>query len=335
VTIVLAAMPVRAADPANLLAYRSPSLEAARAQALDWLTSAGKTDAATRAAFDAIWQPGDRPILDRLADTLALGNADAAQVLAEARNPNSRAPRDLPALVRDKQQPVFFRANLTLAYAKALSGRRVYERSLEALRTVKVSEVIDPAAYYFHRAVAEYALRLRDEARRSIAGLADVVDAPERYRALGEMMAHHMAGWKDRDLGWIADTMGNIGRRLDLGWGDEVTQKMQRDVLAALDDLIREPPPAPPSPSDNNPSDPDAQRRRPDWRPDPGPDGPRPPVTGRGIVDDKDLVNKAANWGPLPEKERTSAKIQMIRTLPVTQRQAIEEYQKRLSRNEP
>jgi hypothetical protein len=329
--IFLAAAPVRAADPANLLCYRSPSLEAARAQALDWLTAAGKTDAATRAAFDALWQPGDRPILDRLADTLALGNADAAQVLAEARNPKTPAPRELPALVRDKQQPVFFRANLALAYAKAVSGRRVYERSLEALRTVKAADVIDPAAYYFHRAVAEYALRLRDDARRSIAGLDDVVDAPERYRALGELMTHYMANWKDRDLGWIADTMGNIGRRLDLGWGDDLTQKMQRDVLAALDDLIREPPPPPPGPGGDGEPLPGA-------RPvptDPGRDGPKPPVTGKGLVDPKDLVNKAANWGPLPEKERTSAKIQMIRTLPVMQRQAIEDYQKRLGCNEP
>jgi hypothetical protein len=322
VAIFLVAVPARAAEPENLLAYRSPSLEAARAQALDWLTALGKTDAATRAAFDALWQPGDRCILDRVADTLGLGNPDAAQVLAEARNPNSRAPLDLPALVRDKQQPAFFRANLTLAYAKALSGRRVFECSLAALHTVKASEVIDPAAYYFHRAVAEYALRLRDEARRSIAGLGDVSDAPDRYRALGEMMEQHMASWKDRDLGWIADTMGNIGRRLDLGWGGDQTQQLQRDVLAALDDLIRE--------------------RRPDGTPRPGgtpsrpgPDGPRPPIPGNGVVDDKDLINKAENWGRLPEKERASARIQMIRTLPVEQRQAIEEYHKRLSRNEP
>jgi hypothetical protein len=331
VALVLAAAPARAADPASLLSYKSPSLEAARAQALDWLTALGKTDAATRAAFDALWQPGERPMLDRVADTLGLGNADAAQVLAGARNPNSRAPLDLPTLVRDKQQPLFFRANLTLAYAKALSGRRAFEPSLEALRTVKASEVIDPAAYYFHRAVAEYSLRLRDEARRSIAGLGDVTDAPARYRALGELMAHHMDNWKDRDLGWIADSMGNISRRLDLGWGGEQTQKLQRDVLAALDDLIREPPPGPEGGPD--------PRRRPDGAPQPGSaapnPGPRPPIPGKGIVDAKDLIVKAENWGLLPEKVRANVRIQMIRTLPPAERQAIEEYFKRLSRTEP
>lgn len=324
-------------SPASLLMLRSPSLENARMQALDWLTQAGKTDDATRRAFDALWQPGDRPILDRVADTLALGDGRAADLLAQARNVNAPAPTAIPALLRDKDQPAFFRANLALAYAKALSARRVYEESLDALRNIKASEVVDPAAYHFHRAVAEYCLRQRDAARHSLAGLGDVADAPERYRAMGELMLQQMQAWKERDLGWIADTMDGIGRRLDLGRGGPQTRKMQRDVIAALDDLIRqlEPPDGPldPNPRDPNdprePSDPGPRRR-------PGPPGPNPqPVErGDGKVDDRDLRNTARNWGNLPEKERVSAKVELTRSLPAQHRDAMENYIKKLGRIE-
>jgi hypothetical protein len=333
---VLAVGSLRAADPVSLLTAQTPTLEAARDQALAWLTAIGKNEGVTRAAFDGLWQPGDRPILDRIADTLALGNADAARLLAEARDPNAPAPLELPDLIRDKKQPIFFRANLALAYAKVLSGRRVFESSLAALRTVKASEVIDPAVYHYHRAVAEYALRLRDDARRSVARLGDVSNAPERYRALAELMRQNMNGWKDRDLGWIADSMGNIGRRLDLGWGGPTTRKMQRDVIAALDDLIREleppPPPfGPPGDPGDDPSPPGPPRPGP-WQPIPGPDGPRPPVTGSGIVTDQELANQAKNWGSLPPKQRASVMAQLARTLPGSQRQELEDYSKKLGR---
>src|SRR5262245_60410806 len=104
--------------------------------------------------------------------------------------------------------------------------------------------------------------------------------------------------------------MRNVGDRLDLAWGGPITQQIQRDVIAALDDLIREPPPAPPSPPapPGTPVPPGPPRPGP-WSPDPGDDGPRPPVTGKGIVADKDLGRKAP-YGSLPEKDRTSARIQ-------------------------
>ena len=67
--------------------------------------------------------------------TLGLGDPDAAKLLAEARDPAAPAPKEVPAVLRDAKLPAFFRANLALAYAKALTGKRVYEEALEALKT--------------------------------------------------------------------------------------------------------------------------------------------------------------------------------------------------------
>src|SRR5262249_7727846 len=162
------------------------------AQALAWLKEVGKTDAATELAFTAVWG-SDRPLLDKVADTLALGDPEAKKLLAEARDPDGPAPTDTPALLKDRKRPAYFRHNLALAYAKALSNRKVYEETLDALKLVKAEEVVDPSSYLFHRAVAEHALMLKEQAEDSIDRLlVDVPDAPERYRMVGALMHFDM-----------------------------------------------------------------------------------------------------------------------------------------------
>ncbi len=218
---------------------RASGLDEARSQALAWLKSV-KGDPATLKKFDAIWSAADRPVLDRVADTLALGDAAAAKLLAEARDRGAPAPTEVPALLKDASKPAFFRANLALAYARALSNRRVYEESLQIFKLIKPEQVVDPGAYLFHRAVAEHALMLKDDASQSIVRLLDdVLDVPERYKMVSVLMAFDMQSWRDKDLGEIARKMDTIERRLDLSRGGPKTQRMQKDVVARLDEMIK------------------------------------------------------------------------------------------------
>ena len=225
---------------ASFGSLRAPTPEAARSQTLDWLKGVGKTDETTMKAFNALWD-GDRPVLDKVADTLSLADADAQKLLAEARSPEAPAPTAVPTAIKDSKRPAFYRSNLALAYARALSNRRVHEEALEALRVVKPEQVVDPSAYLFHRAVAEHALLLKKEAAESIVRLLDdAVDSPERYKMVAGLMLFDMMGWQDKDLGWIARKMDNIERRLELARGGPQTQKMQKEVVARLDELIKE-----------------------------------------------------------------------------------------------
>jgi hypothetical protein len=219
---------------------RAPAPDAARSQALAWLKGAGKTDAATQKTFDELWAT-DRPLLDKVAGTLALGDPAAAQLLKEARDPDTPAPTSVPNLIKDQKLPLFFRANLGLSYAKALTGRKVYDEALEAFKSIRGEDVVDPAAYFFHRAVTEHALMMRNEADDSIDRLLlDVADAPARYRMVGVLMHYDMATWQDKDLDWIARKMGVIKDRLDLTRGGPKTRAMQREVLVKLDEKIKE-----------------------------------------------------------------------------------------------
>src|SRR5207244_8319655 len=93
----------------------------------------------------------------------------------------------------------------------------------------------------FHKAVAEHSLTRSREASNTIVRLLDdVSDAPERYKMVAALMVFDMMNWKDKDLGSIARKMDNIERRLDLSRGGPKTQKLQKEVVARLEELIKE-----------------------------------------------------------------------------------------------
>jgi len=214
--------------------------DAARARALAWLKEAAPGDAAKLADFDKIWKQ-DRPVLDLVADTFALGNADAAKLLREARDVTVPAPTTVPAIFTDAKRPLFFRANLALAYARSLSNRRVHDEALTVLKAFSAEQVVDPNAYLFHRLVCEHALLQRQDATRTVTRLLqDAVDSPERYRTVAALILLDMQTWKDKDLAAVARKMNVIEGRLELARGGPQTQKLQKEVVARLDELIKE-----------------------------------------------------------------------------------------------
>jgi tetratricopeptide (TPR) repeat protein len=313
---------------------RATAPDAARSQAQDWLKSVGKSDAATLKQFNAVWD-ADRPVLDKVAQTLTLGDKHAAKLLEEARDPSTPAPTEVPSILKDTKLPAYFRANLALAYAKALCNRKVYEEALEAFKSVGPEQVVDPASFLFHKAVVEHALMQKDQAADTIDRLlVDVPDAPERYRMVGALMHFDMLTWKDKDLGWISRKMENIHRRLDLVRGGKQTQQMEKEVLVRLDEMIKELenqckcsgsccnggncPGGGQNPSNN------IQSSSPQRDSIGGNGG------GKGQVDLKKVKEIADVWGTLPEKERAKAMVELTRGMPAKYRDAIEAYFKEL-----
>jgi len=70
--------------------------------------------------------------------------------------------------------------------------------------------------------------------------LDDATDVPDRYKMVSVLMAFDMQTWKEKDLGEIARKMDNIERRLELARGGPQTQKIQKEVVARLDELIKQ-----------------------------------------------------------------------------------------------
>lgn len=241
------AAPGRAADnPPAKPVYAFGSMKAmdtatAKAKAEAFLKTSGTSF--DKAAFDAIWANESRTVLDRTADSLVLSNTEAAAALAGARKANAPAPVAAPAFFKDAAIDPFFRANVAAAYAKALAGKNVFEEALDALKVVQPELVVDPATFYFHKAVAENKLILRDQATVSIARLLDdVADAPDRYKMVATLMFFDMQNWSrdEKDLTNISRLMDNSGRRLDLARGGAQTQDIQKKIVFRLDEVIKD-----------------------------------------------------------------------------------------------
>jgi len=222
----------------------APSDVKVRLDAANWLKETGKYEA-NRQAFDALWADQHMSMLDKVAGTFALGDAEAARLLTNARNPLTPAPTNLPEILQDSKRSAFFRANLSLAYSKALVNRKIFEEALETLKLFKAEQVIDPASYLFFKAVAEHGLMQKKDAAETIARLLDdVPTAPERYKMVAALMHFDMLAWQDRNvldkLATIGRKMDNIQRRLGLERGGKKTQKQQKEVVARLDEIIKE-----------------------------------------------------------------------------------------------
>jgi hypothetical protein len=234
-----------AAEPAAKPVYsfatlRTATPEVAKEKAAAYLKSVGKMDQAT---FDKIWSDAGRSVLDKTVESLGLGNPDAAKLLADARNLETPAPTELPKFIKDPKGDKFFRANVATAYAKALAGKRVYEESLDALKAVSPEECVEPATFYFYKAVSEHALIQREQAVTSIVRLLDdVADTPDRYKMVATLMFFDIQNWsKDqKDLANIGRLMDNSGRRLDLARGGPQTQDIQKKIVFRLDEVIKE-----------------------------------------------------------------------------------------------
>jgi hypothetical protein len=317
-------------------ALRPVAVDAAKAQALAWLKSVGKTDAASQKAFEAIWAQNQRSVLERVAETFSLGDSSAAKMLTTVRDAATPAPQETPAVLKDPKQSSYFRSNLGLAYAVALSHRRVFEETLETLKLVKPENVVDPAAYLFHRAVAEHSMSLREEATRSIIRLLDdAAEVPERYKTVAVLMAFDMQAWREKDLSDIARKMDNIERRLELARGGPTTQKMQKDVVARLDEIIKQienqskgDSNGGSCPNGGQPGNPGAVPNSPQRDSMGGKNG------GPGNVDPKKLDGLAKQWGKLPEKERAQAMQELTRDMPAKYREIIESYFRKLAASE-
>jgi len=332
---------VTAGEPPKRLTFgfctlKATTPEAAREKAAAWLKSVGKFD---QAAFDKVWVDDKRTVLDRTADSLALGSAEFAAVLADVRKVGAAAPAEVPAVLKDKKQDAFFRANAALAFARAAANKRAHEEALEALKAARPEDAVDPASFFFFKAVSEYATMNKDAASASIVKLLDdVADAPDRYKMLATLMFFDMQSWlNDTDLANIVRLMDNSGRRLELARAGEKTQDIQKKIVFLLDKIINRDPgdgprtPRPPGPPGNDPD------HHPQPGPNPGADQNAPDSTimpggGNGRVNEQQLRKIADSWGTLSPEKRAKIIEDINRDLPPKYKPLIDEYFKALSK---
>ena len=303
-----------------------PTLEAIRAPLLDWLRSRDP-QAVSRA--ELILAPAaTEPLLERVVAVAALGLPELADHLGSWREPSAPPPVAVPALLRDPELPTLIRANLTLWYARDMAQRRLHQETLDALALIRPEEVVDPAAFYFFRGVSEAKLRKRDEALASLNRLQrSVAGVPDRYRFIAELLLKDLNEWKEKDLGDISRRMQEIEGRLHNARGGPQTQERQKEVIALLDELIKDIE----DQCNQNQGGGGASGSQ-DRVAQPMPDsrivGGQ---AGKGEVDKKPLIKDNKVWGQMPEKDKVKAMEDISRELPPHFKEAIEAYSRRIA----
>lgn len=313
--------------------YSAPSADEVRAQVLDWVATRGVSDEAVLEEIGRVWAsdggtPSAADLAERAVRTFALVEPEARKLVEACDLSSSLTIPPEPALLQTAATESFFHANLGSWYARCLAQRRMYDEALDVFASVDAKQVIDPAGYFFYRAVCEQGLLMKDEAIVSIERLLkNTVDVPVRYSTVATLMQHDLEALEEKSLDEISRRMRDSERRLDLGRGGQKVQKVQDRIVADLDELIKKMEQQSGGGGGGGGSGAQGQGNQSD---SPAEDSVIKGSTAPGEVDDKQF-SKEGGWGSLPPKEQAKARNLINRNFPPHYRQAVENYFKKLA----
>ncbi|MDO4570976.1 MAG: hypothetical protein Q4D38_11365 [Planctomycetia bacterium] len=213
------------------------------------------------------------------------------------------------------------------AEAVDLVRKGEYEAAEEIFAQISEKSALDPVACAFYRAAALHQLLRRDECLATINDALERVDesSPRRFVALLRLMKRDLEALKEGSLDYIARKMKNSERLLDHGCADEDVQKTQQEIIAALDELIKQ------MEQEQQTAQASAS---PQMRPSSSPkEGGLRKMNGPGDVENKPVA-EGGEWGNLPPKEREEALQQIGHDFPPHYRDAIEQYFKTMAEQE-
>jgi hypothetical protein len=295
-----------------------------------------KLDETTRLKIDALWPdeaeqlPG-RELLDRLTDSLAVVEPKAAEIVTACRQDSPLLLAPQFAALEDEAIPEWARHNLRLLVGRWLAQHDLIDESLEVLKDVKLEHAVDPATLLFYQAIAQHRLLKKDECLTTVAKLMEhEAEIPHRYVTLARLMEADIKPLKTDSLDEIARLMDDIRRRLALARAGKVVRDEEDTVIKKLEKMIddlekkrqqqQQQKQQSSSKSSRRPGNPLEQSQRADLK-------------GPGEVDPKN-IGKQDGWGNMPPKQRQEVLQQIGRELPAHFRETIEEYFKRLARDE-
>lgn len=314
--------------------WQPVTVEQVKEQLDAWLSSQ-TTDEAARKQIDTIWSaPLDKSasstnageiLLDRVVASIGVVEPRAAQVIAKLQSDSAAVPAKFPFLF-DEQTPAFVRFNLRLGYGRWLAQQSYFDDALEQLSGLKPDNVVDPASLLFYQSVAFQRLLKKDECIKALDKLLENESLlPRRYVTVAKLMDADIRPLETDSLDEIARLMSDIRRRLNFGHAGKRVRQQEDDVIAKLDKKIKEI-------EDQMQKMPSGgQGQGGTQSSNPAEDSQNLGGRGQGDVDQKNIGNKAG-WGNLPPKEREQALQQISKDLPAYYREAIEEYFRKLAR---
>ncbi|MCY2964529.1 MAG: hypothetical protein NT069_12995, partial [Planctomycetota bacterium] len=311
------------AAPAPPVLIAPPSAETVRGKITAWLAQRGTTDAGLVEKIAQRWTLGDEPrtpeeLFELAIATLSDVDADTkAFVDACGLTAPPLLPPEPKLLERVAEGP-FYTANLGLVYAKYLVHRQMFDEALALLESLPATEVVDPAALLFSKAVCQHHLLQKAPGLATIEQLLkNTTGVPMRYATLASLMQYDLESLQDKSLDEVAKRMFDVERRLKLARTGEKVQKREEEVITTLDEIIKkieeQQGGGGGSGGNSNKSSAPAQ------------DSVIKGSTAPGNVDPKKFKN-TGEWGDLPPKERSKAKEDIARKFGAHYAEAVEKF---------
>ncbi len=331
ITTVLLSFSIAISAPSPLLVaddelFAPMSAEQARSHSLDWAAGQDLKDRAIIDSIGKLWAGGTAQKRSTELHQLAVqtfGQADpAAADLLKQCSFGRLTPPSSPLLDNDHASKYF--SNNLLAYVGTfLTQTEFFDEALVLFEKVQPQQLIDPASYFFHKAVCEHRLLKAKEGLATLQQLLEnTSDVPVRYSTVAELMKSDLEKLKEKSLDEVSRMMSDVERRLKLGRGGAKVQKTEEEIVARLDELIKK--------LEQQQQQSQSQSGSGQAPAEPLPDSIIKGSTAPGEVDERD-IGKKAGWGALPPKQQTKARNLIDRELPPHYRNAIEQYLRKLA----
>jgi hypothetical protein len=221
------------------------------------------------------------------------------------------------------------RQNLQFWVARRLIEAAWYEEAESLLAQVSPTVAVDPAGYFYCRAVAGQALLNLPLAQAAVDALLHRTESvPVRYRATATLLETELQGIEEKSLGETARLMSDAERRLELGRAGEKLQTVQERIIANLDELIKKLEAQ--NQGGGGGGSGGGEGGSQNQGGSPAGDSSVKGATAPGETDPKKF-SKDGRWGDLPEKEQAEAKNLINRQFPGHYSQAIEQYFRKLA----
>ena len=310
--------------------WSAPTGVDVKAQVEQWLQTQ-TVDELTQLKITALWPTDGLPtepaqLLSQATATMALLSPTAHKLVVHCDSDSHSLVLPEFKVLEEKSLSPWARSNLRLLYARWLVQQRLYDEALEQVKDIKPEEVIDPAALLFYQSACYHRLLKKEQCLTLISKLMENKDTiPTRYQTLARLMEADLKPLKTDSLDEIARLMGDIQRRLDLARAGKRVRTEEDDVIAKLDKMIEELEQQQQQQSGSGGGSSSSSS--------PAQDSSNLGGSGPGNVDNKS-VKEGDDWGALPPRERQKALQQISKELPAHYREVIEEYFRKLARDE-
>ena len=224
----------------------------------------------------------------------------------------------------ERERDRLLRQTIRTHFARQLTRCRLYDEALVEFAKLDVESSLVPEQLLFYRATAEHQLLKTEACLKSVNRLLENESKlPRRFQMLAKMMEGDLKPLKEDSLNEVARLMRDVRRRQSFYRSGKIVRDEEKLVMDKLDRIIKKVEMQMQQQQQGASGSKSAQR--------PLDHSKRAEGIGDGEVGSKAQLEGGA-WGNLPPAKRAAALAEMAKDLPPHYRSVIEEYFRKLAR---